>query len=518
MVFKKITDHIISAGTTAANALMHGPEQAEKIRQLESMGFPPDRARHALNATDGNVDRAAELLLLGANDQQQTDVPSHNAAAAAAAARNNRDQNNNHQTGTAVSAHNDEQMRRAIEESLWVNQQEESRQLRQAEAASMKNNGKQQEVIDLTGEEKNNAPATTTKKKSNTTTQRKNQTVKQPAKQLTGVRSAAATNAGKAAAARHNNAFAAPQNKKTLDQTHPNVQIPEKLSKKSKEEQILRCANRVKPHVMAVDTLLRVLTSVRSAPDNAKFRTIDRSNGNYIKFVKDKPGAEDLLLAMNYRLIHCNNELRLERNFVDDALLYLGVSALEQMRISEEYIEGKRLRAFHAEMRRVSKQNGSEMQQSGMTEGETAIRLAFLSKCPKEPPEGRGASINVHLGDESEKIQGGRVSRRFDGDDTLEDVLNWLGGCYGNEVLEKIRGASREWCLCDLNRYPILPLDAEKHARKTLQYLGLFPSGKLGVRLSADAWRDREEIASGGEFDIHGSARGLGAASRSMLH
>ena len=76
--------------------------------------------------------------------------------------------------------------------------------------------------------------------------------------------------------------------------------------------------------------------------------------------------------------------------------------------------------------------------------------------------------------------------------------------------------AKREWCLCDLNRYPILPLDIEKHGKKTLQFLGLFPSGKLGVRLSCDAWRDREEDAL--EFDIHGSARGLGAASRSMLH
>ena len=94
-------------------------------------------------------------------------------------------------------------------------------------------------------------------------------------------------------------------------------------------------------------------------------------------------------------------------------------------------------------------------------------------------------------------------------------------GCYGNEILDKMgrnggNNAKREWCLCDLNRYPMLPLDIEKHGNKTLQFLGLFPSGKLGVRLSSDAWRDRKEDAL--EFDIHGSARGLGAASRSMLH
>lgn len=472
------------------------------------MGFPAERARHALNACDGNVDRAAELLLLGGNDQQHHNAPSTN--------RNNHNQTNNHRVGTAVGAHNDEQMRRAIEESMRVNQEQEARQMRQAEAASMKNNVNKNVVIDLTGDDEKNVA--TAKKKNGIAAEKKKDattTAKKPAKQPTGVRSAAAINAGKAAANRTNNN---PYAKKTLDQTHPNVQIPVKMSKKSKEEQILRCANRVKPHVMAVDTLLRVLTSVRNSPDNPKFRTIDRSNGNYVKFVKDKPGAEDLLLAMNYRHIPSNNELRLERHLVQDALLYLGISALEQMRLSEEYIEGKKTRAFHAEMRRVAKQNGSEMQQHGMTEADTEVRLAFISKCPKEPPAGRGAVIFAHLGDESEKIEGGHVSRRFDGDDTLNDVLNWLGGCYGSELLNKIRGTSREWCLCDLNRYPILPLDVEKHSRKTLQYLGLFPSGKLGVRLSDDAWRDRKDDASGTGFGIHGSARGLGAASRSMLH
>mmetsp|Transcript_7280 Transcript_7280/g.16520 ORF Transcript_7280/g.16520 Transcript_7280/m.16520 type:complete len:507 (-) Transcript_7280:59-1579(-) len=506
MVFKRFTDRLISAGTTAANTLIHGPEQAEKIRQLESMGFSPERARHALNATEGDVDRAAELLLLGANEeQQQHDVPSHNNNATLAAIGNNhRNQTNNNHQGTAVAAHNDEQMRRAIDESMRANQREEARQLK--------------EVIDLTGGDTHNNAAATKAKKNNAQQKKNNPAMKQPAKQPRGVKSAATINAGKAAATRHNNHHQNNYKTKTLDQTHPNVQLPEKLSNKSKEEQILRCAHRVKPHVMAVDTLLRVLTSVRNSPDNPKFRTIDRSNANYIKFVKEKTGAEDMLLAMNYRRVDGKDELRLERHLVDEALLYLGISALEQMRTSDEYMEGKRLRAFHAEMRRVAKQNGSEMQQNGMTEAETLIRLEFLSKCPKEPPEGRGAWMNVYLGDESENIEGSRVKRRFDGDDTLEDVLNWLGGCYGNEVLDKIRGTSREWCLCDLNRYPILPLDVEKHGKKTLQYLGLFPSGKFGVRLSDDAWRDRKESDLGEGFGIHGSARGLGAASRSMLH
>lgn len=508
MVFKQFTDRLRSAGTTAANTLLHGPEQAEKIHQLSSMGFPPERARHALNATEGDVDRAAELLLAAADAEQQQpqhvdDISSHD--------RQLRTQSNSRE-GTHVAAHNDEQMRLAIEESLRIEQQNASKQKQSNFASSTK------DVIDLTGDnpgtmkkKKNSSPATST---NTTTTTNAN------------FKSAAAINAGKAATARHlnpTNITLPKTNTTTLNHTHPNIQLPEKMSNKSKEEQVLRCAHRLKSHVMAVDTLLRVLTSVRTKPDNPKFRIIDRNNSNYITHVKDKPGAEDLLLAMNYRRnvvpASNTNELRLERHLLDDTLLYLGISALEQMRMSTEYIEAKKLRAFHAEMKRVATQNGggsSSMQQAGMTDSETAIRLTYMSNCPKEPPEGRGARLFVQLGDEN--IEGGQISRRFDGDDTLEDVLNWLGGCYGNELLDKIRGEVREWCLCDMNVYPILPLDVEKHAKKTLQYLGLFPSGKLVVRLSEDAWRDRKNDTDSGGFDVHGSSRGLGAVSRSMLH
>ncbi|KAL3773298.1 hypothetical protein ACHAW5_000245 [Stephanodiscus triporus] len=487
MVFKKFADRIISAGATAANALRPTEQQhANEIRQLESMGFAPERARHALNATGGDVDRAAELLLLGDVDEVVGDLPPSSRGAPRGGGGM-----------THVEAHNDEQMRRAMEESLMA---EESRRMREAEAASLR----RPEVVDLTGGGRSKSVAAKKREGVSPPSARKDPTaavadVRDRKKAPTARQRDDPGRFGKSGTAA----------KISLEQTHPSVKIPERLSNKSKEEQILRCADRLKSHVMAVDTLHRALTSVRNSPGEPKYLVIDRANANYAKFVRDKPGAEDMLLAMNYRHDRARDELRLERHLVDDALLYLGITALERIRTSEEYAEGKRSRAFHAEMRRVAGGNGSAMLRIGMTEGETLIRTAFMGKVPKEPLGGGGTRIDVFLGDESERIDGGRVNRRFDGDDTLEDVLNWLGGCYGNELLEKIRGDSRVWCLCDLNNYPILPFDVEKHGGKTLQYLGLFPSGKLGVRLSDDAWRDRR----GGEFDISGSARGLGAAS-----
>ena len=163
MVFKKFTDRILSAGTAAANTLIHGADTAEKIQQLEAMGFSGERARHALNATDGNVDRAAELLLLGANEQQLHDTQPLPRTTTTTSAANN---NNNAPPGIHVAAHNDAQMRRAIEESLAMNQQEQSRQLRQAENASMG-------VIDLRSDTETNSTASAAVAKKKTKTHRK---------------------------------------------------------------------------------------------------------------------------------------------------------------------------------------------------------------------------------------------------------------------------------------------------------------------------------------------------------
>jgi hypothetical protein len=520
--FLNATGGLLTALGTNSN------DNNEAVQQLEAMGFPRERAIHALNATDGDVERAAELLLLGVNEGDYTSTTTNNN-------NNNNARNNTNNEGTHVAAHNEEQMRRAIEESLQVNQRRETDDLRRAEIASLQtnttsnNNGGGKNGGVVKAKKKPSAPANAADVIDLTDDSNNN---KQPAaskpiaaktkKKDTTIKSAASVNAGKAAVSRFNNTSnnnntttSSPTTK--LNKTHPNVKLPTKLQSKTKEEQILRTANRVKPHVMAVDTLLRVLLSVRSDPDNIKFRVIDRTNVNYVTYVRDAPGAEDLLLAMNYRRNNYatsgKNELRLERHLVDDALLYLGISALEQMRESEEYKLGKKLRGFHGEMRRIASKGGDDHGHlQNLSQSELELRLQYMTKCPKEPPEGRGARMSVCLGDEREKITGGLVSRRFDGDDTLQDVLHWLGGCYGPELLEKLR--SREWCLCDLNRYPVSPLDVERHQGKTLQFLGLFPSGKLGVRLSEDSWREGDEIMD----DIHGSARGLGAASRSMLH
>jgi len=48
----------------------HDARHADKVGQLESMGFDPQRARGALDAAGGDIERAAELLILGADDEE----------------------------------------------------------------------------------------------------------------------------------------------------------------------------------------------------------------------------------------------------------------------------------------------------------------------------------------------------------------------------------------------------------------------------------------------------------------
>jgi hypothetical protein len=189
------------------------------------------------------------------------------------------------------------------------------------------------------------------------------------------------------------------------------------------------------------------------------------------------------------------NTLVLDRSRVDPALLYLGISALESAKSSIEYREAKRQIQFEKELKEISLLVNS-------SENEALQRADFSSKCPTEPPGGRGALIQVGFGGET-------IKRRYDGDDVLKDVINWLGG-HGSVIPEKL--LSREWCLVDMNRYPVSQIDCEVNMDKTLQYVGFWPSGKLEIRPSPVSWLDGTD-----NQNVLGSTRGLGAAPKDTL-
>ena len=402
-MFKKLRDLVAS------------PAAEQNVQHLTSMGFTEADARAALQQSNGNLEQAANSLLMrGA-------------------------------TSTSATAHGIQR------------QQVEDDDLQRALQASL-------------------APA------SNPVLQQK-----QRPPQRNHFQSAAASKAGKAALNRFNTGSSAGSSRsKSPVPSHPNVKVPKKLSEKSKEEQILRTADRLKSSPQALDTLYKTLKTLQANPSDPKFKRIDQTTGGYQKSLGNAPGSEDLLIAMNYRKSGPN---LLVLDFVDQATLYLGISALEQTRLTPEYKNAKELINFEKEVLRMFHSADASTQ-------EAIARSDHMSKLPTEPTMG-GAWIFLSFEGTSQKLQ-----RKFDGDDTLQDVLHWIAGS-GTEILDKLK--SGEWELVDIHRAPPAPLNIELYAPKTLQYIGCWPSGKLRVRPTV-------AVPSQTSNERMGSARGLGAA------
>jgi len=472
------------------NRLKNGIFGESKTKALESMGFSLIQAREALSATNGDVNSAAELLLSQGSmstpmqqqqQQQKTPVP------------------------TTTADDEDEQLRRVMEESVRIINsssngdsnigiRNQSRPKHATEASIRAGQAAAQRA--QTSSSRFGANGIKARKKT------------KPKPTTSTITSSSLSPSAAPSSSSH--LCLKPKSTAALSIQHPNVKMPTQMKDKSKEEQIIRCTKRLSPHPLAVDTLIRSLTAIRANPSDPKYRKIDKNNAGYKRALQDVPGAHDLLLAVNFRPLsptsasNGKNELIMHAADVDYALLYLATSALEKIKEdSVEYRDAKRLRQFCEEVRRI--QTGLDI--SGEEENEEAIkRAALISKCPTEPLSGAGALLQLTLGDEI------KLQRRFDGDDILKDVVHWIAGGCGSVIPEKL--ILREWCLVDLNRYPIAPIDVKANMDRTLQFLGCWPSGRLEVRPSNEDWR-QGEISAGNEK--MGSSRGLGAAPSSAL-
>ena len=473
-MFKKLRDRFTQGG---------------KIDTLVSMGFNRDQADEALRVCDGNVERAAAYLLeqgSSSTDMNNSTVPtsSYNHASTSGWSGGNNNYSTNTPSGGAVGAatDDDEELRMALEASL---QTEEARHLNEALTISRPSNGGPMSKAGQAAAER----AAKANSRYGANGIQKNKTIKKtPAAPSTGTKPPPPPTSDPTTVKTSGNRV-------VLNHHHPNVTMPTQMKDKSKEEQILRCAERLAPYAAAVDTLIIALRAIRDDPANSKYRKVDKTTAGYQRVLKDTPGAEHLLLAMNFQK-RGTNELVMERSQVDVALLYLGLSALQKAQDTTEYMESKQSIAFQKEMKSV---------QQSSSEDEKIKRANLLSKCPSEPTD--GALIQCQL-DENTVIR-----RRFDGDDILLDVIHWIGA-HGSVIPENI--ASRKWSLVDMNRYPVTPIDISKLEQKTLQYIGCWPSGRLEIRPSPPEWKNNSMEDSNDTLMV-GSSRGLGAATSTML-
>lgn len=434
-MFRKLANRVNDAVSNAAsslssiNSVPDSNSDDARVSELAAMGFRDSEARHALRVTNGNMTQATEWLLshgspvgtgTAGNPITIPESPPRTSAIGSAS--------------TTAAAIEDSELQRAIQASLMTENENEKR--------NKKNK---------------------TKNKSNN-------------------RSAASNNAGRAAASRFTNKSGAP--KKDLAKTHPKVQMPKRLSQHDQEDIIMRCANRVAPYSVSVDTLLRSLKTIQANPSNRKYQTVDTTTAMFQRSLS-APGVLDFLKAVNFQPNY-NNPKTMTLSHVDVAAFYLGISALEQIQQnSTDYTKDKALRVFQKDL-------ASALSKDSTTTEELSARTKFMSKLPSEPTSG-GSQITVEYGillntstnspTNSEPAMT-KITRGFDHDDTLGDVIHWLGG-QATAISQNLE--SGKWKLVDRNKqgleedYHFHKLDLNELRDRTLQYVGCWPSGRLAI-------------------------------------
>jgi hypothetical protein len=210
------------AGTAAGSA-------DENVQRLVALGFPPDEATAALQASGGSVERAAERLL------------EHDAVTATTAA-----------TTLDDADDSDADLQRALEASAIHPPHAAPRPGRTAAMARAAQAAEQRAVAAndryKTKQKTTSAAAAASKKK---TSSPSSTVPKKPAASTTRWN--------------NNNGRDRVLTKSVaqLREHHPDMQLIPKLQDKSVEEQVLRCADRLKSHPAAVETLSRAVAALQ---------------------------------------------------------------------------------------------------------------------------------------------------------------------------------------------------------------------------------------------------------------
>jgi hypothetical protein len=445
MMLRRLQDRLNSA---TASLFGDGAtsESTTMINRLTDLGFSREEASGALSRFDGNVDRAAEHLLSNNHVTHQ--------------------QNNYHRDANAMGVE-DQELQRAIEQSALDynnnnNQRQKQQQQQQHRTAAMQ---KAAEAALLRNQPKS-------KKKTN------------PSSRSSSAVSSASSS--RTTSPVPSSTIATTQ----LKVHHPDVKLIPKLQDKDIEEQILRTTDRMKNYPLAVDTLETAIRKLREHPAQSKYRRIDQNNSVYQNNVANVPGTTDFLRAMKFRLetSAASSVWILDECMIDPALLFLGWSALEQTKQTTEYKTAKQNIEFQNTIQSML------LNTSVLSAEEMTKRNDLAKRVPKEPQAG-GAWISVELGLSKNGNSSNKIRRKFDADDTVLDVIHWVGSHHPG-IYDRIVAGS--WFLQDLNQkanqQPLSGWNSEfsivdssssflsKASSTTLQSAGWWPAGRLALR------------------------------------
>lgn len=279
---------------------------------------------------------------------------------------------------------------------------------------------------------------------------------------------------------------------------HPNVKLPPRLQDQSKHEQIKRSCDRFKGYPNAVDTLYKTLKQIQNHPQEDKYRRIDTTHPGYQRSLANIPGTEGLIRVIHFVPPPNNNTLLILRHLNTDLLNY-ALTCLEETKQTQEYQNAKNELDFVKEIHH-------HCLLTKPSEEELAHRATLLAKVPEEAMEGRGTLIHITIPSSSEKKKAIVLQRRFDGDDTLLDVIHWLGGTMGTIFVRNLL-ETQQWSFVDRNRINNNSrsiIDCSDANKRTLQYHGLWPGGKLLLCPSPSSSHERTSVLS-----TIGESRGL---------
>lgn len=418
-MFRKISNALRGNGT--------------KIKHLTNMGFTKDQAENALEATNGDVDRAVELLLVANNVSNNDNTAVYGTSGASTAfsssSTSRYSSHNNHNN----NMNEEEMIQQAMQESLKLEQQAQR------------------------------------KKKATTEIKLKR----------------SMTPAAKAAEARAKGlSYNNNSRKNNKNEIFQKYNYPTPMKNKTKEEQIQRLVQRLAPYPRAIDTLLIAVQALMKDPKNPKYRTIDKNTAGYKQVLEPTPSAHDLLLVLKFKPLssHNNDKLQIPESQIDMALLWICESSLQKVRENSEEYKQKKLDLNFAKQL-------SQLLTNQPDEVEIQKRLEYLQKLPTEPREESNIHNTVTIyfsgsGDDTKNDNNEVMKhrRRFDGDDQLIDIVNWCG-TFSSQIPENIN-VSGEWGLFDKNvpRDKSVVLTKKENLNLTLQRIGCWPSGRLELR------------------------------------
>jgi len=235
------------------------------------------------------------------------------------------------------------------------------------------------------------------------------------------------------------------------------------------EERIRLAAARLVTHPRAVETMRYMITSVLQNPGEEKYRAVKTTNRAFADKVGSAPADvwEGFFRSIGFVLD--GEWLRLPAAQVDEWNLLVGRDALDDLCKTPAFRKAKADEDFTLQLERAA---------ADTLPDEIARRAELKRQLPAEPDEGTAGTtrINVTFG-------GGRYAaarRKFAADDTLGDVVRWLGSAHSTAVVDALQSGAM--VLRNETMLDAVVLDVARDGDRTLQALGLWPGAEMAVR------------------------------------